>query len=80
LYHVGKDKFFTSIYVDAKSFSLEQGKENRLIVYFDLEKVFVSNSNTINMATEFYTEAMTLQQEDLAQRMMDNIKNAFSVE
>jgi hypothetical protein len=32
------------------------------------------------MATEFYTEAMTLQQEDLAQRMMDNIKNAFSVE
>ena len=80
LYHIGKDKFFTSILVDAKSFRLEQGKENRLIVNFDLEKVFASNSDTINMATEFYTEAMTLQQEDLAQRMMDNIKNAFSVE
>lgn len=79
-YHVGKDKFYTWFDLSNKTFTLEKGKENYLVVSFDLDKLFSNGSDTIHMGIENYTEAMSPTQEALAGRMMNNMKNAFSIE
>ncbi len=80
LYHVGKDKFYTMISLNNKSYTLEQGKDNILVISLDLDKVFASGTDTIHMGTEYYTEAMSPTQEALAQRVINNLKNSFALE
>jgi hypothetical protein len=80
LYHVGKDKFYTLISLNNKAFSLEQGKDNTLVINLDMEKAFTNGTDTIHMGTEYYTEAMSPTQEALAQRLINNLKQSFSIE
>jgi hypothetical protein len=80
LYHIGKDKFYTMISLDNKAFNLEQGKDNALVISIDIDKVFTNGTDTIHMGTEYYTEAMSPTQEALAQRFINNLKNAFTIE
>ena len=79
-YHVGKDKFYTWFDLTNKSFTLEKGKNNTLVVAMDLDKLFSNGTDTIHMGVENYTEAMSPAQEALAARMMTNMKNAFYLE
>ena len=68
------------ISLDNKAFNLEQGKDNALVISIDIDKVFTNGTDTIHMGTEYYTEAMSPTQEALAQRFINNLKNAFTIE
>lgn len=78
LYHTGLDKMYRSVVVNNTSFTISENNRTLTLV-LDLNKVFSSGSDSIDIGVESYTEAMGEEQELLAAKLSDNIQKAFQI-
>lgn len=79
-YHIGKDKFYRDVSTINKPYRLKQGEDNTLIVLLDLDKMFDSGTDKIDLGVENATEAIGPIEEALAEKLSNNLQKAFSIE